>query len=213
MKRTAITMATLALLVTSAYAATVNNPGTISFTPNGDSHWQVGSGNGNELATTTFLIEGSVDGNGDTSFESFDFGFEVVEDGNGYATQLQLLSDGTGTFCPNSGEATITITARIKITKYAGNSIASTPCYLLIDSGDPFTLTTDQSGNFVGERLTEPNPKFVAEVTFAQASGVQCPTTAASYINAYYDLISGPMVGHIELDDANLGQLFTGDGC
>jgi len=204
----------------SAYAATVDNPGAVAFAGNVDSKLQVSGASPVEVNRGgSMSILGALDSSGNSSFDQLDISFEQVTDASNYTHQLQALSSGTGTYCPNSGQATITFSARIKITKVNNVSIATTPCYITIDGGSAFTLTTETSGPLTGVRFKQPEPKLVARVglsgTLAEAT---CPTTGTiqADIRSHYGLPSpGNTTGaDFQLFAATISPTnFTGTGC
>jgi hypothetical protein len=206
--------------LSSAYAATVDNPGAVTFTANVDSKLQVSGASPVEVNRNgTMSIVGTLDSSGNSSFDQLDISFEQVTDASNYTHQLQATSSGTGTYCPNSGQATITFSARVKITKVNSISIATTPCYITIDGGSAFTLTTETSGTLTGVRFKQPEPKLVARVSVSGTlAGATCPTTGTIQqdIRNHYGLPSaGNTTGadfqlfHAAISPTN----FTGTGC
>jgi hypothetical protein len=148
-------------------------------------------------------------------FDQADITTDVYEDPNGYRTQLQATGDATGTFCPNSGAATISMTARIRVTKYAGISISTTPCFITLNSGtNAFTLTTGTSGSLSGSSFKSADPSLIAEVTLdANIGGATCPGAAKTALTNYYGLGSSPK-GRVWLSGASVSPTnLTGNGC
>ena len=195
------------------YAATVDNPGDVSFTSNVDSKIQSAGGgdpiwvnHGNEL------IYGTVDSAGVTSFAQADITFDPNTDSHGYTALLNPTAGASGTFCPNSGAATIAMSARIKITKVANVSIATTPCYIALNAGSAFTLTTGTSGTLTGASFKTSNPKFVAQIPLGTTVTGTCTTTQKSQISGYYG-ISGGTHADLQLFDAAISPTLTGTGC
>ncbi len=147
-------------MVTVVYAATIDQPGSVSFISNSDSKVQSSTGGAAPLFLQTgnegFL--GTIAANGDISFDQVDIVFDAYTDGSGYTGQLQATASATGTFCPNSGAATITMSARIRVTEVSGGSISSTPCFVVLrnsgNTSNTFTLTTGTSGSYTGTDFT-----------------------------------------------------------
>ena len=206
-----VLLASMVVAVGSAYAATVNNPGAIAFSGNVDSKITSYGGGGNMfLNNGNMTIPGSLDSNGDSFFDLLDIVFDANEDANGYRTQLQAIDDATGTYCPNSKHATINLAARIRVTKVAGTSITSTPCFISINGGSAFTLTTGTSGSLTGAAFSAAEPKLVAETTLGSLVTGTCTTTQKNTIATYYGLGSAS----IEIFVATISPTnFSGDGC
>lgn len=145
------------LFLASAYADTIDNPGDITLLPNVDTFVESDSGvTGsriwlNQQAGTAYLF-GAIDGNGDMSFGQADIFFETNTDSNGFEATLQPIADGVGAYCPNSGQASVKIKARIRITKVNGNPV--TNCTIPINGGNYFDLTTETSGSLTGVRFS-----------------------------------------------------------
>ena len=199
-------------LLASAYAATVNNPGVISFSANVDSH--IYSGTGLYMYTQNSSIIGSLDSAGVSFFDQSDISFDAFQDTNGWTTQLQAIDDGYGSYCPNSDDATISLKARIKVTRIAGTSIATTPCYISIDSGNYFELTTKTSGSLTGADFNETEPKLVATVALGSVVTGTCSAGQKDDIHDYYGLGTTAGTTTIELFDASVSPTnFTGSGC
>ncbi len=156
------------------------------------------------------FFAGSIDANGNATFTQANIFFDLYEDGRGYRTQLQPLDAGTGTFCPNSGAATITFPARIRVTKVAGTSITSQPCYIPINGEVAFTLTTGTSGSLTGTDFTQLHPKLVATITLGEATN--CTQTHQTTVNTYYGLQNTTATVIME-DAAITPNNFTGTGC
>ncbi len=196
------------LVVGAAYADTVDNPGPIIFEGNTDSSIE-SYGGGLKMYTQGSFIAGAVDSNGDTFFDEADIFFDVSEDANGYRTQLEATDDATGSYCPNSGAATIAMTARIRVTKVAGTTI--TPCFITLNSGNPFTLTTGTSGSLSGASFRNVEPKLVAEVDLGATVTGFCTTPQKAQIVSYYGLGSQAAFEMlaVEIAPTNL----TGTGC
>jgi hypothetical protein len=170
-----------------AFAATINNPGSIEFTGGGDS--RISTGSGYNMYTQNASVLGSIDGNGDAYFDLLDISFDAYTDPNGYTTQLQPIDDATGTYCPNSGAATVVMRARIKVTKVNGTPI--TPCYMASDGGSSFTLTTGTSGSLTGTAFKNASPMFVAEVDIGDGTVTvtgNCSSGQKQAIESYYGL-------------------------
>jgi hypothetical protein len=213
-KLVGILLAVMLVAVGTVYAATVNNPGDVSFTSNGDSKIQSAGGGGTIWVNHgNELILGTIDSSGAMDFAQADITFDANTDANGYTALLNPISAGTGTFCPNSGAATISMAARLKITKVAGVSISTTPCFIALNSGSAFTLTTGTSGSLTGASFKDENPKFVAQIPLGTTVTGTCTSTQKSTIASYYG-ISGGTHADLQLFDAAISPTdLTGDGC
>jgi hypothetical protein len=190
----------------------IENPGTINYTGNGDSKVQSAAGSSRPVylnLLSSMGILGEIDENGDATFESFDMAFDV-DDQTGNTAQLQATAAATGTFCPVTGAATITMTARIRITEVTGNSIASTPCFIVLrnsaNTSNTFTLTTGTSGSYSGSPFTSANPAFAAEVYFAAPTG----TCSAAFKSAIASIWGTGSTGGFQIFDAAITPTLTG---
>ncbi len=200
----------------TAQVAQVDNPGAIAFTGNVDSHARsdVGGMNMYMNMSSGLALVGTVDSGGVMFFDRLDMTFDDYEDANGYRMQMQATDDAVGTFCPNTGVVTITMSARVRFTKYAGTSIATTPCYVTFDGNSAFELTTGTSGGLTGATFKTPSPALIAEVHLdATVSGATCPQAAKTAISNYYSLAGTP-IGRVYLPGASYTPTnLTGTGC
>jgi hypothetical protein len=135
--------------VASVRADTIDNPGTIAFTSNIDSHFDTDIENVYFNLNEDELLFGGIDSNGDISLNQGDIFFGTITDD--VTWRLEPRSAGTGTYCPNSGEATLTFKARIRITEISSVPLGANPCFVEIDDGNPFTLTTGTSDTTSGQ--------------------------------------------------------------
>jgi hypothetical protein len=207
-----LSVAAVTLWVTSAYASTVDNPGSIGFAANSDSH--IWSGTGLNMYTQNASIAGTIDSSGVSTFLLGDVSFNAYTDANNYTTLLQITADGSGTYCPNSGDATITLTGRIKVTKVANVSIAATPCYISINAGSSFTLTTKTSGSITGTDFKHANPKLVVTMSLGSTVTGTCTSAQKDSIHNYWGLGTTAGTTTFQLFDATISPTnFTGTGC
>ena len=211
-------LAVTVLLLGTAYATSISNPGAVAFTSNIDSTITfVTSLKGVTTNKTTTgqtgseLLVGVINSAGNMFFDESDIDFERGRDGSNWEATLEATDDGTGTYCPPSGQATITFPARIKITRIAGTFIAPDVCYIVLNNGNPITFTTMTSGSLSGTAFGNPSPTFVAQVTANSASGVFCSSAEMIAIDGYYDPTNGDV--NIELHGAQMSPTILGSGC
>jgi hypothetical protein len=120
------------------------------------------------------------------------------------------LNSGTGTYCPNSGLATIDFTAQIRVTKVAGTSLGPSPCTI------PITLGVAFSTEAGGTRFNQPSPHLLANLKLGNVDGLgNCNPTMKALIVNYYGLnTSGTVSADFHLFDAVIDPTnFTGTGC
>lgn len=154
-----------ALAIGTAYADTVDGPGkppvNVIFTFNVDSKIQsttagaypiaLSNGSGTAKITAKIDVDGDILGTtGSVVFDAFDSG--------GWAYQAYIGNFYGGHYCPNSGDATISVSAEVIVWKSNGFTLVQ-PCLISLGA---VTLTTGTSGGFSGTRFTQPSPSMVA---------------------------------------------------